>query len=94
MLGAQDYAGPARLAFAHYYDDVEVVNPIGAARTKHKIGLHYAQLLNAPPHIRSQLDVIFLVGVVLKTTQDLAGISQWCRVQYSTGCGSQLTRNS
>jgi hypothetical protein len=57
------------------YDDVEVVNPIGAARTKHKLALHYVQVLNPPPHIRSDLDVIFLVTVVLKTSQDAADIS-------------------
>ena len=74
-LGNTTYDGPSRLAFGHYYDDVEVVNPIGAARTKHKLGLHYVQLLNPPPHIRSELDVIFLVSVVLKTTQDTVGIS-------------------
>ena len=51
------------------------MNPIGAARTKHKLGLHYVQLLNPPPHVRSNLDVIFLVSVVLKTTQDTVGIS-------------------
>lgn len=74
-LSEPNYDGPPRLGFAHYYDDVEVVNPLGAARTKHKVGLHYVQLLNAPPHIRSELDVIFLVGVVLVHTQDQAGIA-------------------
>ena len=74
-LGNTTYDGPSRLAFGHYYDDVEVVNPIGAARTKHKLGLHYVQLLNPPPHIRSELDVIFLVSVVLETTQDTVGIT-------------------
>ena len=75
-LGNPTYNGPKRLAFAHYYDDVEIVNPIGHARVKHKLGLHYAMVLNPPPHVRSALDVIFLVGVVLKTTQDQAGIQQ------------------
>ena len=76
MLGNTTYEGPSRLAFAHYYDDVEVVNPLGAARTKHKLGLHYVQLLNPPPHVRSDLDVIFLASVVLKTTQDTVGVSE------------------
>lgn len=76
MLGNTSYVGPSRLAFAHYYDDVEVVNPLGAARTKHKLALHYVQLLNPPPHIRSDLDVIFLVSVALKKSQDAVGISR------------------
>jgi hypothetical protein len=75
MLGNTTYQGAARLGYAHYYDDVEVVNPIGAARTTHKLGLHYIQLLNPPPHVRSDLDMIFLVSVVLKTTQDIVGIA-------------------
>ena len=75
FLGDQSYQGPTRLAFSYYYDDVEVVNPIGVARTKHKVALHYAQLLNPPPSLSSQLDVIFLVGVVLHTTQDAVGVS-------------------
>jgi hypothetical protein len=74
-LGQADWAGPPRLAFAHYYDDVEVVNPIGAARVKHKLALHYVQLLNSPPHIRSSLSQIFLVSVALKSSQDAAGMA-------------------
>ena len=74
-LGDPNWNGPPRLGFAHYYDDVEVVNPLGAARVKHKLALHYVQLLNAPPHIRSSLSQIFLVSVALKSSQDAAGIA-------------------
>ena len=96
-LGNTTYDGPSRLAFAHYYDDVEVVNPIGAARTKHKLGLHYVQLLNPPPHIRSDLDMIFLATVVLKSTQDVVGISdvvQGSRTEANDGSslGASLRR--
>jgi len=96
-LGNTTYVGPARLAFCHYYDDVEVTNPIGVARTKHKLGLHYAMLLNVPPHLRSELDVIFLVGVVLKTTQDASGIGEVVQgakdeSQDGTSFGASLRR--
>lgn len=64
---------PARLAFATYADDVEVVNPIGAARVKHKVTLHYATILNQRAHIRSQLDNIYLVAVVLSKEQAAVG---------------------
>ena len=74
MLGARNWTGHPRLGLGHYYDDVEVVNPIGAARVKHKLALHYVQVLNAPPHVRSALDLIFLVSVTLKKSQDEAGI--------------------
>ena len=43
VLGKKDYTGPARLAFAAYVDDVEVVMPIGAARGKHKVCLVYPE---------------------------------------------------
>ena len=76
VLGQTDYSGPPRLAFAYYYDDVEVVNPIGVARTKHKLALHYAQLLNAPPDVYNDLDTVFLVAVVLSTTQSTVGIAE------------------
>lgn len=60
---------PKRLAFATYADDVEVVNPIGAARVKHKVTLYYATILNIPWHMRSKLDHIYVVGVILSKTQ-------------------------
>jgi len=59
---------------------VEVANPIGVALLKHKIGLHYIMLLNPPPHYRSSMDVIFLVGVVLKTTQEAVGVDDRCGI--------------
>lgn len=39
LKGPKVEGGPNRLAFATYADDVEVVNPIGAARVKHKVTL-------------------------------------------------------
>ena len=75
-LGNTDWDGPPRLAFGAYTDDVEVCNPIGSARCKHKVALHYAVLLNAPPHISSKLDLIFLVSVTLRKSQDAAGVAE------------------
>lgn len=65
--------GPIRLGIATYADDVEVVNPIGAKRVKHKVTLHYASILNAPPHVRSHLDNIFLIAVALSKDQASVG---------------------
>lgn len=64
---------PARLAFATYADDVEVVNPIGSARVKHKVTLHYVTILNQRPHIRSHLENIYLIAVVLSKEQAVVG---------------------
>lgn len=65
---------PIRLAFGTYADDVEVVNPIGSARVKHKLTLHYATILNLPSHVRMRLDKIFLMSVVLTKDQSAVGV--------------------
>lgn len=65
---------PTRLGFATYADDVEIVNPIGYARVKHKVTLHYLTILNQEAHVRSHLDNIFLIGVVLSKDQSAVGV--------------------
>jgi hypothetical protein len=74
-LGNDAYVGPPRLAFGYYNDAVEVVCPLGAAKGKHKVELHYAVILNQPNHVRSKMDSIFLVGVVLAKDQAAVGSS-------------------
>ena len=46
-----------------YYDDIEVVNPIGAHTKKHKLSVFFWTLLNIPPKHRSKLSCIQLVAV-------------------------------
>ena len=46
-----------------YYDDVEVVNPIGAHTKKHKLSLFFWTLLNIPPSYRSRLSCINVIAV-------------------------------
>ena len=67
---------PPRLAFATYADDVEIVNPIGYARVKHKVTLHYLTILNQQAHVRSHLDNIFLLAVVLSKDQSAVGVNK------------------
>jgi hypothetical protein len=50
------------LLFCLYYDDYEVVNPIGTHRKKHKQSVFYFQLLNLPPEFRSRLSSIQLIA--------------------------------
>ena len=38
--------GSVRLAFILYYDDLEVVNPLGAFHGTHKLGMFYWALVN------------------------------------------------
>ena len=44
-------------------DDIEIVNPIGSHTKKHKITMFYYTLGNVPPHFRSRLQAIQLLGV-------------------------------
>ena len=46
-----------------YYDDIEVVNPIGAHTKKNKLSVFFWTLLNIPPKHRSKLSCIQLVAV-------------------------------
>lgn len=46
-----------------YYDETEVVNPLGTKVKKHKIGGIYFTLLNMPPALNSRLNHIHLVAL-------------------------------
>jgi hypothetical protein len=46
-----------------YFDDVEVVNPIGVHTKKHKLSLFFWTLVNIPPVYRSRLSCIHLSAV-------------------------------
>ncbi|KAK3743734.1 hypothetical protein QZH41_020466, partial [Actinostola sp. cb2023] len=46
-----------------YYDEVEVVNPLGSKTSKHKVGVFYYTLGNIHPIHRSQLKCIRLLAI-------------------------------
>jgi hypothetical protein len=46
-----------------YFDDAEVVNPIGVRTKVHKLSLFFWTLLNIPPKCRSRLSCIQLIAV-------------------------------
>jgi hypothetical protein len=46
-----------------YYDDVEVVNPLGSKRKKHKVGCFYYVLANLLPARRSVIEAVQLIAV-------------------------------
>lgn len=50
------------LLFQFYYDDVEVVNPLGSYTKTHKLAKFYWTLLNVPEYLRSHLNCINLIG--------------------------------
>jgi hypothetical protein len=43
-----------------YSDEIEIVNPIGSARKKHKLLTFYFQIMNMPAYFLTKLDSIFL----------------------------------
>ncbi len=46
-----------------YYDDIEIVNPIGVHTKKNKLCMYYWTLLNIPPAYRSRLACVELIAV-------------------------------
>ncbi|XP_067281113.1 uncharacterized protein [Pseudorasbora parva] len=52
---------PSCLKLILYQDSFEVVNPLGSAKSKHKVLAVYLSLANLPPHIRSSTDHMSLV---------------------------------
>ena len=47
-----------------YYDDFEIVNPIGTYRKKHKLGGIYFSIANLDPRFRSKLSAIHPIGLL------------------------------
>lgn len=52
------------LGFQIYMDEVELANPFGSKKGKHKVSVFYWVLMNLPPIFRSSLRSIQLLGVV------------------------------
>jgi hypothetical protein len=51
------------LYFCIYSDEIEVCNPIGKNRGKHKLLVFYLQILNIPPVYRSKLNSVFPLAI-------------------------------
>lgn len=54
---------PTSLQIIAYYDELEVVNPIGSYIAKHKLGCLFFTLCNIRPQYRSNLNAINLIAV-------------------------------
>lgn len=67
------------LGFQFYYDDSELGNPLGSAKGKNKMGFSYWSLVNLPPHLRSNLRSIQLLGVVSPTLLKKYGVGAFLR---------------
>lgn len=68
--------GSLRLAFILYYDDLEVVNPLGAFHGKHKLGMFYWALVNIDPSVRMAFHNLHLMTVAFTYDIDYYGIGQ------------------
>jgi hypothetical protein len=55
--------------FILYYDDLEVCNPLGSGKGKHKLAVFYIQLANIPAKFRSSLSSIYPLAIA--RTHDL-----------------------
>lgn len=55
---------PKSLKILLYYDDVEIVNPLGSKVKKHKLAMFYWSLGNIYPEFRSTLRIINLLCIV------------------------------
>lgn len=54
---------PDSIRITFYYDDIEVVNPLGSKTCIHKIGAFYFTIQNFPPELNSKLENIFIVSL-------------------------------
>ena len=66
---------PHALQVVAYYDEIEVVNPIGSFIKKHKLGCMFYFLANVRPIHRSTLRSIQLLAV--GKHEDIASMSSW-----------------
>ena len=78
--------GALRLAFILYYDELEVVNPLGAFHGKHKLGLFYWTLVNVAQESRMAFKNMHLMTVALQSDIDYYGIEQVCTAITPTHC--------
>ena len=65
------------LLIRRYYDELEVVNPIGTYISRHKLGCLFFFLANIRPQFRSTLKAINLVAVAKRADIKTYGIDEF-----------------
>ena len=85
--------GSTRLAIILYYDDLEVVNPLGAFHGTHKLGMFYWGLVNCEQSTRMAFHNLHLATIALETDIAYYGIEQVVSgLEGDTSFGSHMTR--
>ncbi|XP_032798501.2 uncharacterized protein LOC116935270 [Daphnia magna] len=69
----------AILCFQIYMDEVELSNPLGSKKGKHKVSVFYWVLMNLPPSFRSSLHSIQLLGIVNSELLKQRGVDVFLR---------------
>lgn len=69
----------AILCFQIYMDEVELSNPLGSKKGKHKVSVFYWVLMNLPPSFRSSLRCIQLLGIVNSELLKQRGVDVFLR---------------
>ncbi|KZR96095.1 Uncharacterized protein APZ42_009764, partial [Daphnia magna] len=69
----------AILCFQIYMDEVELSNPLGSKKGKHKVSVFYWVLMNLPPSFRSSLRSIQLLGIVNSKLLKQRGVDVFLR---------------
>jgi len=64
------------LAIILYYDDLEVINPLGANTKKHKLAMFYWTLANIYPEVRSTLKIVNLLSIVKHSILKKCGVGK------------------
>ena len=84
--------GSLRLAFILYYDDLEIVNALGAFHGRHKLGMFYWALVNMDAPVRMAFHNLHLMTVALTSDIDYYGIQQVLSgLPGDTSFGSAMT---
>ena len=60
-------------------DEVELANPLGSKKGKHKVSVFYWVLMNLPPKFRSSLRSIQLLGIVSSDLLKQRGVDTFLR---------------
>uniref|UniRef100_A0A1X7TQV0 C2H2-type domain-containing protein n=1 Tax=Amphimedon queenslandica TaxID=400682 RepID=A0A1X7TQV0_AMPQE len=90
---------PYSLQVILYYDDMEVVNPLGSNTKTHKLGMFYFTLGNIHPYYRSTVRHIYLLSIAYTLDIEKYGIDEILKPfmneikEFEEDCGCEISVN-